>query len=213
MKGIKHFFFSGLLVLAPLFLTMVVIGYLFKLADAFVVNPVFRMLPFDIDASIQVFLAKILIAACVVAFVVAIGAAAEKIFARQVMALGEALLKRIPLFSKVYGSIQEIAKAFFGDKKGIFKRVVFIEYPRKGLYTVGFVTQDKPWEISSVTGKEMLTVFVPSPPNPATGLFVFIPIEDVIDTNISIEEALRLVLSGGAALPGQKVPPKKPELS
>jgi uncharacterized membrane protein len=213
MKGFKHFFLSGLLVLAPLFLTLVVIGYLFKLADAFVVNPVFRVLPFHIDASIEIFLTKILIAVCVVAFVVGIGAAAEKIFARQLMAIGEALLKRIPLFSKVYGSIKEIAQAFFGDKKGIFKRVVFIEYPRKGIYTIGFVTQDKPWEVNTLTGKDMQTVFVPSPPNPATGFFVFVPKEEIIETSISIEEAVRLVLSGGAALPGQRILPVKPEIS
>lgn len=213
MKGFKHFFLSGLLVLAPLFLTMVVISYLFKLADAFVVNPVFKVLPFDIDASIQVFLTKILIAVCVVAFVVAIGVAAEKIFARQVMAIGEAILKRIPLFSKVYGSIQEIAQAFFGDKKGIFKRVVFIEYPRKGIYSMGFVTQDKPWEINTLTGKDVQTVFVPSPPNPATGLFVFVPKDEILASNISIEEAVRLVLSGGAAIPGQRIAPADPELA
>jgi uncharacterized membrane protein len=129
------------------------------------------------------------------------------------MAIGEALLKRIPFFSKVYGSIKEIAQAFFGDKKGIFKRVVFIEYPRKGIYTIGFVTQDKPWEVNTLTGKDLHTVFVPSPPNPATGFFVFVPKEEIIETSISIEEAVRLILSGGAALPGQRILPVKPELS
>lgn len=210
MKGFKHFFFSGLLVLAPLFLTLVVVGYLVRLCDVFVVNPVFRLLPVRFDAATYVFVTKLAIGICVVIFVTLIGAAAEKIFTRQLLAIGEAILKRIPLFSKVYGSIQEIAQAFFGDKKGVFKRAVFIEYPRKGIYVLGFVTQDKLWDAGQKTGKELCTVFVPSPPNPATGNFVFVPKEEIIDADVTIEEALRLVISGGAALPGQKVLPTNP---
>ena len=104
----------------------------------------------------------------------------------------------------MYISFKDIAHAFFGDKSGVFKRVVFIEYPRKGIYAMGFVTQEKPWELSIQTGKELVSVFVPSPPNPATGMFVFVPKEEVIETRVTVEEGIKLVISGGAALPALK---------
>ncbi len=206
---LKHFrthFISGLLVLAPLFLTVIVIGYLVRIADAFVVNPVFRLLPVsDVDSSLKTVLTKIAIGIVVVGLVTLIGLWAEKILFKQFMAAGEGMIKAIPVFNKVYGSIREIAQAFFGDKKGVFKRVVYVEYPRKGAYALGFITQDKPWDIHQRIGKPILTVFIPSPPNPATGLFIFVPVEDIIETDVTVEEGIKLVISGGAAVPPLKI--------
>ena len=202
MSKFRTHFISGILVLAPLFITVVVISYLVKMTDVFVVNPVFRLLPMSaIDASFQVFLAKMLIGVFVIFFVMLIGLAAERLFFRQFMDVGEGVLKSIPFFNKVYGSVQDIAKAFFGDKRGVFKKVVFVEYPRKGIYALGFVTQEGRWELSAATGRDLITVFVPSPPNPATGNFVFVPKEELIECGVSVEEALKLVISGGAAVP------------
>src|SRR3989338_6740481 len=116
----------------------------------------------------------------------------------------ENFLETIPFFNSIYSSIKDVAQAFFGDKRGVFKCVVFIEYPRKGLYAMGFVTQDKPWEISDKLGKEIWSIFVPSPPNPATGNFVLVPKEDVIFSSMTIEEGIRAVISGGAAVPSRK---------
>jgi uncharacterized membrane protein len=201
-KKIRTHFFSGLAVLAPLFLTFVVIIYLVRVADTFVVNPVFRLLPTDpLDAQSKVILAKLIIAVAVFLFVIMMGMAAERLLFRQFLGAAEGLLKSIPLFNKVYGSIKEIAEAFSGDKKGLFKRVVFIEYPRKGIYTIGFVTQDKRWDASAKTGRELLSIFVPSPPNPATGLFVMVPKEETIESALSVEEAIKVVISCGAVVP------------
>ncbi len=200
-KNFRVHFFSGLLALAPLFFTILVISYLLRLTDALVVNPLFRILPFHMDATFKIFVAKLAIGVVVVLFVALIGVGVDKLFARQLVALLETVLKGIPVINKVYGSIREIAQAFFGDKKGVFKRVVLVEYPRKGLYSLGFVTQDKRWEASRVTGRDLFSVFVPSPPNPATGYFIFVPKEEVIETQLTVEQGIRLVISGGAAVP------------
>ncbi len=202
----KTHFVSGLLVLAPLFLTVLVVRYLVRLADAAIVDPLFELLPIEFDAMFKVVLAKFAIAAVVILVVWAVGWTAEKFIFRNIISAGESFLSNIPLFNRVYVSIREIAQAFFGDKSGLFKRVVVIEYPRPGLYALGFVTQEKRWELNASLGKETLTVFVPSPPNPATGFFVFVPKEQAIELNISIEEAIRTVISGGAV-----VPPLKPK--
>ena len=200
-KNFRTHFVSGLLVLSPLFITVLVVGYLLRLADAFVVNPLFKILRFGIDAAFTAVLAKLVIAGVVVFLVALIGFGAEKLLFKQALSGAEMLLKNIPVFNKVYGSVKDIARAFFGDKKGIFKRVVFVEVPRKGIYSLGFVTQDKPWDAGRVTGKELTTVFMPSPPNPATGYFIFVPKEDIIDTRLSIEDGIKLVISAGAAVP------------
>lgn len=200
-KHCRQHFISGLLVLAPLFLTTIIIVYLVRLADAFVVNPVFSVLPFQMDVTFKVVLAKLAIAAVVIVMVTLIGLGAEKIFMKQFMLGAEVVLKNIPVLNKVYGSVKEIAQAFFGGNKGIFKKVVLIEYPRKGIYALGFVTQERPWEAGRATGRELSTVFVPSPPNPATGFFIFVPKEELIETRLTIEDGLKLVISGGAAIP------------
>lgn len=200
-KHFKTHFVSGLLVLAPLFITIWVVRYLLRLVDALIVNPVFSVLPVPMDATLVVILTKAAIAAVVILLVALIGLGAEKLLVRQMLSGAEALLQTIPFFNKVYGSVKDIAQAFFGDKKGIFRRTVFVEYPRKGIYAVGFVTQERRWEAGRVIGRELVTVFVPSPPNPATGYFILVPKEDVIETRLSIEDGIKLVISGGAAVP------------
>jgi uncharacterized membrane protein len=126
---------------------------------------------------------------------------ARRFIFKQVLSMIEGFVKNIPIFSHVYGSMKEVAEAFFGDKSGLFKRVVLLEYPRKGIYSMGFVTQEKRWAIHEKTGMEIFTVFVPSPPNPATGNFVFVPKEEIIEINMTIEEGIRLVISGGGSVP------------
>ncbi len=204
LKHLRTHFISGLLVLAPLFLTVIFFGTLVRLTDRWIVNPIFRMLPMSGDVALKVFLTKILIAILVVLFLTFVGIVAEKFVVKRFLLAWEGLLKNIPLLSVVYTSLKEIAGAFGADKKGVFKEVIFVEYPRRGVYAMAFVTLDKKWEVHEKTGKDLVTVFVPSPPNPATGFFIFVPREELIRTQISIEEGLRMVISGGAVVPPLK---------
>lgn len=199
----RSYFAAGLVVLAPLFLSIILISYMFRLADAFIVNPVFRALPIDVDAGFKIILTKAAIAIVVVASVALIGFLARKFLVTNLFNFGESILKGIPVFNRVYLILKEITGAFFDDKKGLFKRVVFLEYPRKGLFALGFVTQDRAWALGEKVGKDLVSVFVPSPPNPATGMFVFAPKEELIDANVSVEEGIKLVISGGAAIPSK----------
>ncbi len=200
-QAFKSYFFAGLVVLAPLFLSIMFIGYLFKLADHFVVDPLFQALPIDMDQGFKIFLTKLLIAAVVALFVAIIGFATRKVLVSSLFGFGESILKNIPVFNRIYLVLKEITGAFFDDKKGLFKRVVFVEYPRKGLYTMGFVTQEKPWELGRTTGKDIVNVFIPHPPNPATGFMVFVERTDITESSLTIEEGIKLVISAGAAVP------------
>ncbi|MCG3176470.1 MAG: hypothetical protein MOGMAGMI_01425 [Candidatus Omnitrophica bacterium] len=198
---LRNHFISGLVVLGPLFVTVLVILYLVGLADAFVVNPLFRIIPWELDAGWLVFLTKLAIAVVVVTFITFVGFLAKRYVFIKFFESWESILGAIPVFNRLYLSVREIAQAFFGDKSGVFKRVVYIEYPRQGVWAVAFVTLDKRWEISEKTGRELLTLFVPSPPNPATGFFVFCPKEQVLDSDMTVEEGIRMVISGGTVVP------------
>ena len=198
---LRNYFVTGLVALSPFFLTLFLVEYLIRLADHFVVNPLFQILPLDFDASFKIFLTKFVILLVVILFVALIGWTAKKFVFKRLFAALEGFLDTIPFVNRIYGSIKEVAQAFFGDKAGVFKRVVYVEYPRKGVYALGFVTQEKPWEIHEKTGKEIVNVFLPHPPNPATGYFIFAPKEEVIDSDLTIEEGIRLIISAGAAVP------------
>jgi uncharacterized membrane protein len=201
LKKVRNHFVSGLVVLGPIFLTLVFIGYLVRLTDNFVVNPVFRILPMEIDAASKVILTKVAIAVVVFVFVSFVGLAAEKFIFRQLFSMLERAFANVPIFNKVYNSIKEVTLALFGEKKGHLGRVVYVEYPRKGSYAIAFVSHEGPWDATRKVGKDLVTVYVPSPPNPATGFFIFVPPEEIIESDLSTEEGIRLVISGGAAVP------------
>lgn len=211
---LRNHFLSGLVVLGPLFVTILVILYLVRLADAFVVNPLFRIIPWQLDASWMVLLTKLALGIVVVTFITFVGYLAKKYVFIKFFESWESILGAIPVFNRLYLSVREIAQAFFGDKSGVFKRVAYIEYPRKGVWALAFVTQeDRRWDIHEKTGKELLTLFVPSPPNPATGFFVFCTREEIVLSDLTVEEGIRMVISGGTVVPRPRTvsaPPQPP---
>lgn len=214
---LRNHFISGLVVLGPLFVTVLVILYLIGLADAFVVNPLFSILPWQLDAAWMVLLTKLVIGVVVTTFIALVGYLAKKYVFIKFFESWESILGAIPVFNRLYLSVREIAQAFFGDKSGVFKRVVYIEYPRKDVWALAFVTQeDRRWDIHEKTGKDLLTLFVPSPPNPATGFFVFCRREEIVFSDLTVEEGIRMVISGGTVVPrlrGAAAPVPEPPVS
>ena len=200
--SLRTHFMSGFIVLGPLFLSLTFIGYLIRLSDRLVVNPLFQILPFAIDATFKVILTKLAIGLVVFSFVCLVGLAAEKFLFKRILSGLELLLERIPLFNHVYRSIKDITLAFLGQKKGRFGRVVYVEYPRRGAWAVGFVMHDGPWDIHEKLKQDLVIVFVPKPPNPATGFFINVPRNEVVDSSLTVEEAVKLVISLGSAVPG-----------
>ena len=208
-RKLRGYFLSGLVILAPIFFTVLVLSYLVKLADAFVVNPVFRLLPLDpFGAESRVWAAKVLIALAVVLFVTALGFATREFLVRRLIDFGESVLNAIPVFNRVYRSFKDIAQAMFGGKSGVFKRVVFFQYPSVGVYTMGFVTSEDFPPLTQKTGGEFAAVFIPSPPNPATGYSVLVPKKDLITSEMTIEDGLKYCISCGVAVPNRPALPK-----
>ena len=117
---------------------------------------------------------------------------------------GEELLRRVPVFRQVYPYVKQVTDFLVGDTTGKiqFNRVVAVQYPRKGLWSVGLVTGETMPRIESKADRKCITVFIPSSPTPFTGYVITVPVEDTIELNISIDQALRFTVSGGVILPG-----------
>ena len=123
---------------------------------------------------------------------------------RRLYARLERLLARIPIFKQVYPHVKQIVDFLFGENQMKFSKVVIVEYPRAGIWTVGLLTGDSLRDIQLKTGKEIVSVFIPSSPTPFTGYTITVPREDAIELPISIEEALRFVVSGGVLVPDRE---------
>lgn len=131
------------------------------------------------------------------------GAIMSNVIGRQIKDRGERLIDRVPLIRRVYPAVKQVTDFFFGDNESQikFNRVVAVEYPRKGLYSVGLVTGDTMRDIEKAMGEPCLTVFVPSSPTPFTGYVITVPVKDTIDLGITIEDALKFAVSGGVLVP------------
>jgi len=133
-----------------------------------------------------------------VLFIIGVGTITSGLFGRWFFNVVEQLFSRLPFVKGIYTSTRQLTDAVLVDKQS-FKRVVLVEYPRKGMFAVGFVTQEQ--EIDLGSGKKGLSVYLPTTPTPMNGWLVIVPGEDVYDTNLSVDEGLKLVISGGVVIP------------
>src|SRR4030095_1664121 len=115
--------------------------------------------------------------------------------------LVEAILNRLPVIRSLYGAIKQIMETVLANKSAAFRECVLIEYPRKGIWTVGFITGNTKGEGEERSAEKLINVFVPTTPNPASGFLLFVPEQDVIRLKMPIEDGLKLVVSGGIVTP------------
>jgi uncharacterized membrane protein len=188
-KQVRNNILAGFFLLLPIFASVLILYKLFKLLDSWAY--------FAVPASQRghILPGMGLVALIVVAWLT--GAIARNFIGRRLMNAGNSLLKKIPFFNKIYGILKQIVDAVASPKKKVFNRVVLIEFPEKGSYCLAFVTARENREISSKTGEKMVGVFLPKVPNPTAGFLIFVPESKLVDVNISIEAAIKLVVSGG----------------
>lgn len=195
---LRNYFFTGLLVVLPLLIAVFVIWWLFSAST----NLFIRFIPEGYLESTAVrFLLRVLILAVLMMLVVIVGAVAHNVIGRKVISLGERILARIPVFNKIYISVKQIGEAFIGANKTVFQNVVMVEYPRKGLFVIGFQTAESRGEIQGKTAETMVNVFVPTSPNPTSGMLIIVPKNEIIELDMSVEEGMKMVISGGAIAP------------
>jgi uncharacterized membrane protein len=141
----------------------------------------------------------------VIAVVFGAGLIATNVFGRRILRFFEGFVTRIPFISKVYLTVQQIRDAFTGREHTLFQSVAVIEYPRSGLYTLCFVTSTAGGEVQHKTKERVTSVFVPTTPNPTSGYLLLVPDDQLTPLSMTVEEAMKMVISGGALIPPYKV--------
>ncbi len=197
-KRMKKYFLTGLVVLGPLGLTLLVVQWVVGMMDRLILT----LLPDALHPS-TLFGRYIpgfgVIGTILLVFLV--GMLTANFFGRTLVSLSEQLMGRIPLIRGIYGLFRQVTDTIFSKDKGGFRKVVLIEYPRRGIWSVGFVTGSTEGELSRVTPHRLLNVFVPTTPVPTSGFYVLLPEEDVIELQMTVDEAFKLIVSGGMVVP------------
>ena len=193
-------FIAGILVILPILITYEIVKFIIIKAKvlhfANVVTPEWIEQPIYFRYIITAIVVLVILAAIFIILTV-IGMLARNVIGKRLILFGESVLERIPMVNKIYRAVQQISHAFVG--KVIFTRVVLLQYPRKGIYSIGFVTSDTKGEISSKISKNSINVFLPTTPNPTSGFLLFVPKKDTIPLSMSVEDAIKLVISGGGS--------------
>ena len=123
------------------------------------------------------------------------------IFGRSLITAWESLLARIPLVNSVYGAVKQITASLFSDASQSFREVVMVEYPRRGLWMLAFVTGDTPKHFQEVANESLINIYVPTTPNPTSGFYIMVPPSDVKRLTIPVEIGLKMILSAGVVNP------------
>jgi uncharacterized membrane protein len=192
---LRSWFFTGILVTAPVLLTIYITWAAIQLIDSQVVS----LIPILADWNrLEVPGVGLVIG---VILITLIGALAAGFLGRWIIRLGESLLNRMPVVRSIYGASKQILETIISSQSDAFREVVLVEYPRKGLWVIGFVTGGTKGEVNRRINIDMVNVFVPTTPNPTSGFLLFCPRKDVVFMKMSVEEAVKLVVSGGIVTP------------
>lgn len=195
---IRAYFFAGILITAPVSLTI----YLAWLFISFVDDQVLSLVPprYNPASYLPFFIPGLGLLLALVGLTL-IGALTAGFLGRVARQLIEGVLNRLPVIRSLYGAIKQIMETVLAQKSTAFRECVLIEYPRKGIWTLAFLTGTTKGEVQDVTAQPVISVFVPTTPNPTSGFLLFVPEHDVIRLQMPIEDGLKLVISGGIVSP------------
>ncbi len=199
-SNIMRYLFTGIITILPLWVTLNVLWIIFKLVSGVftpVITPIFRIF-FEPEESR--FFGRLLSFFVTLFAVWLVGVVATNIAGRRLLVKLESLFVKVPILKEVYTAVRKLTVYIFTKRKA-FKKVVLIEYPRRGVYSLGFVTATAMGEVQAKTKEEVVNVFLPSTPNPTTGFLLFVPQQDTIELEMSVDDAIKLIITGGIITP------------
>ena len=210
-QDLKNDLIAGLLVVIPLATTIWLSFTISRWAIAFLTEIPKQVNPFQGLNPVLTNLLNLLVGFAVpLGFILLIGLMARNIVGQWLLDLGERILQGIPLAGSVYKTLKQILETLLRDSQSKFRRVVMIEYPRQGAWSLGFVTGQLSEPLQAHLSQPMLSVFIPTTPNPTSGWYAMIPASEAIDLPISVEDAFKVLISGGIVSPAIAT---KPSLS
>ncbi|HAV61839.1 MAG TPA: hypothetical protein DCY13_05700 [Verrucomicrobiales bacterium] len=203
-------FYTGLAIVLPVVISIAIVKWLFgtvaNITDLllFFLNwlPIEPRWIYVNGQNGQMLLHWSLLALCLaVGLITLIGRFARHYFGKKLIQLMDYILFRVPLLNKIYGTLKQVNEAFTSSSKSSFKQVVLVEFPREGMYSVGFVTSEHHEEVQARTPAKVVSVFVPTTPNPTTGFLLLLPEEKLTRLEMSVADGIKFIVSLGAVAP------------
>jgi uncharacterized membrane protein len=199
---LRNAFLSGFMLLAPLFVTCWVFLLLFEKIGGGFRDFFFFFVPSSLREHPSLTVVwNILATIIVVVLITVLGYVSRYVLGKYFGGLAERFIQTIPGVSGVYNTVKQLVATFSSQNRNLFNKVVLVEFPRKGVHTIGFLTSKMQSEAQARVGKELWTVFVPTTPNPTGGYLLLFPKDEVIELEMSVGDGMKLVISGGAVVP------------
>lgn len=198
---LKNSLLTGLIVVVPITITVYILKVLIETTDGLL-----SFLPpsWHPDAFLKFHLPGLSLV-LVMLFIFLVGVLTRNFIGARLIHYGDRLVGKIPLVRTVYLSVKQLTEALFGNSGRSFKKVALVEFPRSGLYSVGFLAGPATTEMETLSGKKMVSVFIPCTPNPTTGYYIVVPEEEVLFLDMTVEEAFKLIISGGLIVPNKSL--------
>lgn len=196
-RRLRRYLVVGLIVIAPVGLTVWVLLGIFRFLDAILGDPLRAALGFRVPG-----LGLLLL----LGFVLLVGWVVHRTAGRQLLVWWNAALVRFPLTGRIYNVVSQIVQSVVGEKRRLFQRTVLIPYPSEGTWALAFVTNETAPVMSRLVGEPCVNVFLPTTPNPTTGFVIVVPRSRVIDTDITVEDAMKFIFSAGVVSPTGEAP-------
>lgn len=193
----RKYFITGLLVLVPLFITLWVLSTLIHIMDQSLLLLPSAWQPENVLGFNMPGLGAIL--TLLIIFVT--GLIATNIFGQQLIAAWESFLSRVPFVKNIYSSVKQVSDTLFSDSGNAFRKALLVQYPRQGSWTIAFLTGAPGGDVSNHLTGDYVSVYVPTTPNPTSGFFLMMPRADVIELDMSVDEALKYIISMGTLTP------------
>ncbi len=181
---LRRIFIAGILTAIPAYITIQLLRFLFRFMDQFLAPVVVRFIGFSIPGLGLVMM---------VVFIFLLGLLVTNFLGRRLYAYFENFLLKVPVVSTIYNTSKQIVQTFSPDNRKAFQKVVWLEYPRRGIWSLGFVTGTS----QSRDGEDYYNIFIATTPNPTSGFVIFVPQADTMDSNLTIEEGFKLLISAG----------------
>jgi uncharacterized membrane protein len=199
---LKNWFFTGLFILLPLGITAIVVSLLLDYVGApasrFLLDCFGLKIPDKFWMNTVVDLFSTVFIVCIIT---ALGFLSKYFLGRTVIRWTEQLIARVPFVNSVYKTVKQVVETFSKNREAVFQTTVLIEYPRKGMYGIGFLTSETEGEVQIKTKENVVNVFLPTTPNPTSGFLLLVPREDVTFLEMSVADGMKMIISGGVVNP------------
>ena len=204
-RRLRNVFITGLLITLPIALTWFILQFLFKNLDA--LSPVFTNILIQLGAPFpKGYRIPFLGVLITLLIILTVGWLTTSFFGKKIFKIGETLVEKIPFVRRIYTGSKQVVISIAQADTSAFRKVVLLEFPRRGLLAIGFVTGESRGEVQRLTQENMFNVFVTTMPNPTSGFLIFAPSDELTEVSMSIEEGIKYVVSGGIVTPpGLKV--------